>query len=731
MPDRLKKILLPGLLAGLILTPFLCAGAVFAAQNEKESPLIINGDNVEYSADKKEVVATGNIEVIYKGSKLTCRRLKVNMLTKEGVAEGDARVEDEKGVITGEKIVYNFADKTGVIYNADFRANPYFGKAKQVEKISEEEFVAKKGYFTTCSFDRPHYRIAAKKIKAFPGDKMQAEYTTLYLGPFPLLYLPRFNYSVKEPIMHIQVEPGKSNDWGMYLLTAWRYNLTENTNLKLFLDYRNKLGVAEGFELNYKSAETGNGDFKFYYTDEKSSDDGISNFQRYMVRWRHKWDIDPRTNVVAELHKISDQKRKYESGADFLQDYFFREYEQDAEPLSYFLFHHAFNYSSLDILMQARTNHWFDQVEKLPEINYSLPGVQVGETPLYFENFSQFGTYNKKADTKPETPDDVTMTRLDTTNRVSLPMKAGFVNIRPYLASRQTYYDKGANGDSNIVRTIFYSGADVSTKFYRTFNVKSNFMGMDINGLRHIITPSVGYLYTHEPTIPVSNLHQVDDVDAITRGNTATVSLSNKLQTKRNGQSVDFVDFWITSDYVINPKSGTDENSILYNPGNRLKSQFSDILFKLKVLPYSWLRMESEATFEHSDYTDINYNHFSVANYCFTFDLGKDRSFSIGQRYERKGNNEVTAGLAWRLNPKWKFGIYQRFNFKKSSILDRGFQEQEYTLTRNLHCWDVDISVNKKEGSGTTLFFTFRLKAFPENEFGFDQTMKEQKSGAQ
>jgi len=121
------------------------------AQERNESPLIINGDNVEYLADSKEVSATGNIEVIYKGSKLTCNSLKVNMQTKKGLAEGNARLEDEKGVVTGERIVYDFANKTGVILNADFHANPYFGKAKKVEKVSESEFVTKGGYFTTCS----------------------------------------------------------------------------------------------------------------------------------------------------------------------------------------------------------------------------------------------------------------------------------------------------------------------------------------------------------------------------------------------------------------------------------------------------------------------------------------------------------------------------------------------------------------------------------------------------
>lgn len=736
--SRNSKLLNPITLS--IVLGFIFWGSRVSAETAKESPMIINGDNVEYSADSKEVVATGNIEVIYKGAKLTCNRLKVNMQTKEGLAEGNARLDDAKGVVTGEKIIYDFANKTGIVYNADFRANPYFGKAKKVEKLSDSEFVSKSGYFTTCSLDRPHYRFASKKISMFPQDKMQAERTTLYLWSIPLLYLPRFNYSMKEPIMHVQVEPGTRKDWGQYILNNWRYNLTQNSNLTVFLDYRTKLGLAEGLDLNYKTLGTGSGDFKFYYTNEKADNlpaGAPTEFERYFMRWRHKWDIDERTNVTAEFFKIIDKRRKddatYPSTSSFLQDYFFREYEKDAQPLSYALFHHAFNYSSLDILLQKRTNHWFDQLDKLPEINYNLPSLQLGETPLYFENASQFGVYNKKGSMMtPALNDDVTVTRLDTTNRVSLPLRLGFIQFKPFVASQQTFYDKGANGQSGKVRTIFYSGADLSTKFYRVYNAKTNFLGLNINGIRHIITPSIGYLYTHPPTIPVGNIRQIDAVDAITRGNTATLSLSNKFQTKRNGQSVDFVDLLITTEYVFDPKSGAYQNSILYtNPGNKLESQLSDVLFKLKILPYSWMRFEGDATFEHSDYTSVNYNKFSLANYSLSFDLGKERSFSIGQRYERKGINEVTASFNWRLTPKWKIGIYQRYNLKKSTTLNKGSQEQQYTLTRDLHCWDMDISLNRKEDTGTTIFFTFRLKAFPENEFGFDQAMSDGHSGAQ
>ena len=85
--------------------------------------------------------------------------------------------------------------------------------------------------------------------------------------------------------------------------------------------------------------------------------------------------------------------------------------------------------------------------------------------------------------------DDLTLSRFDTTNKVSIPMKVAFLRVSPFVKVQETVYDKGANGSDLPARAIFYSGADVSTKFYRFFDVKTDIFGLDLNGLRHVITP--------------------------------------------------------------------------------------------------------------------------------------------------------------------------------------------------------------------------------------------------
>lgn len=725
--------------------------------------IVVNGDNVEYFTETQEVVAQGNVEIIYEGAKLTCRKLTVNTRTKQGVAEGNARLEDEKGIVEGEKIVYDFQNKTGTIVDADFRANPYFGKARNIDRLGEAEFIARYGHITTCSFDRPHYRISSKQMDILPGDKIQTRENILYLGSTPILYLPRFDHVLEDPMMHVRVMPGKSKDWGPYVLTGWKYSFTDYVSGRIYLDYRSKLGFAEGFGSNYSTPNIGKGDFKFYYSHEDpkrstlSSNAQRTEFQRYLVRWRHKWDISDQTNFVSEFYKIGDDRRKYyDINQNILKDYFYREYEKDSQPLSYALFHHSFGYSSINILAQKRVNHWFDQLEKLPEITYSLPSLQLWDTPLYFENSSVFANLNKKASMYPETADELSMNRLDIINKVSLPMKVAFLDFTPFVKDRQVIYDKGADGKSLPVNTIFYAGADLSTKFYRVFNIKTNALGLHLNGLRHIITPSIGYSYNHAPTISSTKLKYIDNVDLLTSSNAAALGLSNKLQTKRkdaNGKekTVDFLDINISTVYSFAPRViyGTryyyEQNGtrvLVVDPDQTKKAgaSFSDIFIKYKILPYSWLRIEGDATYKHSgmegDPDFENYNHFSQVNYDINFDFAKERSLGLGQRYERKGGNQITASFNWRLNPKWRFSIYQRYNLKSytddsNAFIEKGTLEQEFTVSRDLHCWEVDLTLNHKRNHGSGIFVVFRLKAFPEAEFSFDQSYNKPKTGAQ
>jgi len=703
-----------------------------AEQQEVKAPVTVNGDNVEYSTDSKEVSASGNVSIVYNDTKLTCEKIKINTETKEAEASGHVRLEDKGSFIEGERIKYNFQNKTGVIVDANFRAYPYFGKAESLDRVSEKEFICNHAYITTCSYDHPHYRLKSRQVDFFPGDKIKIKGVVFNFGQekqVPVLYLPGFEQSLKrDRLMHTQVTGGKTKDWGYYLLTASKINITDNVNARLYLDYRNYLGTGQGFITNYDSKVAGRGDFKFYYTQERDKSGRLGTdvnapkvFERYLVRWRHKWDIDPNTNFITQYYKIRDSRRAlYGTDNNFLKDYFPREFDKDTQPPSYAQLHHSFNYSGIDVVFQKRVNSWYDStqpdahVEKLPEISYSLPSIRVGQTPLFFENGSSFANFAYKY-TAPSS-NDFKMARMDTFNKLSLPMKVSFMRLTPFVAGRETFYDKGVNGITVHPRTIFYSGADLSTKFYRIFDVKTNFLGLDINGLRHIITPTIGYAYNHQPTVSSSKLKQIDSIDAIGYNNSVTLGFQNKLQTKRNNATVDLLDFRVDGGYMID---GIDTAT-----DSKLHGQLSDVTFNLDFLPYSRAKLHGDAIYAPKQ------NYFTQANADLSFAIAGG-NVSLGHRYERKGSKEMTFSTDWRLTPKWMVGFYGRYQFGDTTTEKGGVREQRITLTRDLHCWEIAFSLDSERGSGTSVWWTFRLKALPELEFDFNRSYSAPRPGAQ
>jgi hypothetical protein len=526
--------------------------------------------------------------------------------------------------------------------------------------------------------------------------------------------------------MHIQLMPGKRKDWGPYMLSTYRYDLTDYIHTSIYADYRSNYGVSEGLGINYAPEGFGKGDFKFYYTQERDhtlpkANNNPRKFQRYFIRNRYKWDIDQQTNLISEYYRIVDSKRfvpAYNTTYNILKDYFPREYEKDTQPLSYISLHRGFSYASLDTLIQKRTNRWYSMTEKLPEVTYSMASLQLGETPVYISNNTVFSSLNQKTAVPSLSTSDVYLTRLDTTNKLSLPAKICIFSFTPFVSNQEVFDDKRLNGSSSwhAPQSVFSTGADLSTKFYRFFNLNSPFF--NVNGLRHIITPGAAYVYQHDPTVPSSKLKS-SAADPVS--NSAALSLANKLQTKRKGQKVDLANLLIENTY--NFKTGAS---------NKAKGYLSDFIYTLDLWPYSWVTMHTKATYKHSgSRQDANYNRFSQVDNDINFSFGEERSFGFGQRYLRKGSNQQTYSFNYRLNPKWRFSLYQRYETGHDTNLKKGLREQEYTVWRDLHCWTIETVYNVTRDKGNSIMLIFRLKAFPEVGFNFNQSYHAPKPGSQ
>lgn len=691
-------------------------------------PVIVDGDKVEFFEEGKRITAEGNVKITYGDVKLFCDSIEVDTQAQKAACKGNVRIEHPDGVLTGDYIVYDLLNKKGEIITAEVKAFPWFGYSEETKRVQENEYLLKKGFFTTCDLDEPHYRIAAEEIRIFPDEKIIAKNAVFYIGKVPVLWFPYYYHPIIQTKSKVQFIFGNSSDWGYFVLSAWRFHIKGNSKVDVLLDYRTKKGFAEGANLYYYLSDfgldgLGEGLFRAYFAHQNDKgtydrsafreDEGTDPELRQRFQWMHRMDFNPTTVGMLEFNKVSD---KYVS-----KDYFYNEYEENNQvPANYFSIVSAQTNYMVTLEYNQRFNDFYTVTQKRPEVKLDIPDQRLWHTPFYYSSVMS-GTSFEKEFADDSEPSQETQ-RFDTFHKLSYAGKLGFLNITPFGSIRETVYSKNKWGDDFIARTAFGGGVGVFSRFHRIFDVETDFMGLDINALRHIIVPRAEYNHLHQPTVDKDSLFQMDDLDALEKENTVTLSLENKLQTKRHyGEglgTVDLVRFIVSTDYSFRMEK--DEFKF------EKEGKFEKISFDLEMKPYDWIYIDSEM--------EVLPKNQSISTGSVELSLFPNERFNLnaGYRYEKKPDdprNQLVLDLSYVLNPKWRFGLYERFDFHEGKI-----EEQQFTIVRDLHCWEVEVTYDV-DGEDLfkddfTLWIAFRIKAFPDLQLGLDRNYTKQPAGA-
>ncbi len=301
-----------------------------AAMYDESQPVDCQGDTIEYSDANKEVRITGNVIITHVDTRITAQKVIYFTQSKDIYASGKVILYKGEEIYSADKLYYNVQTRKGTLIHGNFKSGKIFGSAETVEKVSDKELIALKGYITTCDFKKPHYRIESKKLRIYPNDKVVARNVFFYVGNIPIMYMPYYSHSLKDNRPKVQIVPGHDKEWGNFLLTGWRYDINDNLKGWLRFDWRENLGFGEGIDVEYNTNKFGDGEFKGYYTqerDRKIKESLAAEKDRYRVALVHKWNMDSCTEVMAEINKYSDYT--------FIKDYFYDEYVENPLPTTY------------------------------------------------------------------------------------------------------------------------------------------------------------------------------------------------------------------------------------------------------------------------------------------------------------------------------------------------------------------------------------------------------------
>jgi len=690
-------------------------------------PIIVDGDKVEYFEEEGRIVAEGNVSITYGDVKLTCDRIEVNTQTRRALCEGNVRIEQEEGVLMGDRIRYDFAEKEGEIIGGVVEAFPWFGQAEESGKVGPNEYLLRKGFITTCDLDKPHYRISGEEIRVFPDDKVIAKNVVFYVGKVPVLWMPYYYHPIIQSRAKVQFIPGSNTDWGYFLLSAWRFYVKGNSRVDVLLDYRDKKGFAFGEDFYYNTSDfglegLGEGIFRSYFvyqngfgTYRKSSFRGEDTDPTWRKRfqWKHRIDFDPETIGMLEFNKLSDEY--------FLKDYFYNEYEEsNTVPPNYLSVTSNKSNYIFTLYANQRFNDFFKVVQRMPELKMDIPDQRLWNTPIYYGSQWSAVNFVKEYPREEQPPEKVA--RLDSYHKLSYVTHIGPLNLTPYGTFRESLYTR-TRWDHDIKdRMAVGGGLDTFMRFHRTFDYNTDLWGLDINGLRHIIVPTANYYHLHQPTLDERNLYHMDELDLLRKENGIFLSLENKLQTKRhtNGglKTMDLVRTIVSVDYLFR----MEKNNYQFQDDGK----FRNLALDIELSPYSWLYVDSRIEIAPKNQA-IKAGSIEASVYP-----SERFSLDLGYRYEKQVNeprNQLTFDTWYVISPKWKVGVYERFD-----IQGRTIEEQQYTLVRDLHCWEVELTYDI-EGSNFlkdkyAVWLAFRIKAFPDLYIGLSRSFTKRAPGS-
>jgi len=132
-------------------------------------------DSVVVMIKNKKIFLYGKTKTEYETIVLTAPKVSIDQQTQllsatnardsTGMVVEDAIFKDGESEFTSDTIVYNFKTQKGLTKNTITQSGEMFVHGEAVKKVDDNVTFVKRGFFTTCNLDEPHFGFRANKLK--------------------------------------------------------------------------------------------------------------------------------------------------------------------------------------------------------------------------------------------------------------------------------------------------------------------------------------------------------------------------------------------------------------------------------------------------------------------------------------------------------------------------------------------------------------------------------------
>jgi hypothetical protein len=696
-----------------------------------DAVVFYSGEKISTSSEPggvKDVGAKGAIKAIY--------------------VRGDIVMTEGLRTIRADEMYYDFENKKGVAINATIRTFdigrgiPIYVRAAKVRQIAEGKFAADNVIVTTSEFAKPQVSLEVSSIMITDTTTMdeqagqskdssydaQMQDVRLKAEDLPIFYLPYMRSNLERPDVPIKsVRIGHDSTWGTTVETRWFLSRMlglrepEGTDGTFNLDYLSDRGVGTGMDVDYEK-DNRLGKITGYFIHDRGEDDlGREDFRRNLEppedsRGKFSW-------VNREFMPYNWQVTTgiaYESDENFLESYYRQEYNTGPDRETYIHLKRIEDNWGIAFLGKGRINNFADELEEMPTGEFHLTGQSIFDDKMTLYSDTQGGQYRQRIGNDHDTVMDESYFSYGThRTEVDMPMWANGVKVVPFVVGTVGYDDRsgfnramvdGTNTGGINEETIGIGefGVRSSTEFWKAYpGVKSRLL--DLNGLRHIITPSAA-----------TSVYGVSDT-TVDQHNAVRAELLQRLQTKRgpDGRTVDWMRLNLGGTWFEdNDERTSDSGPYRYlwnNPMTPLRtismpgilnSDLGDGLKKFETYgpvrdyfdaDYMW-QISDTTSLLSSGFYDIHSGTVEQLDIGFSRTRWPDLSYYIGNRYLRNtqvldehGTNSLLFAATYVIDSRYTVVFTQQYDFDYRANVD-----SEITLIRRYHrmYWAISFSAD-------------------------------------
>lgn len=225
--------------------------AARAAQNER---MVVEAEEMINNRDSNTIIASGKVQIFYKGRLLEADRVTYNQTTQQVLAEGNAKLTERDGsVVRADKFELTDDFKEGFIDSLQYDTTDKTHVSSPHGEVIGDYRVFEKGSYTACEAckddpSRPRlWQIKAKRIIHDTKEKMvyYEDAAFEFLGT-PIAYIPYLSQpdpTVKRKTGFLLPSVTYANFIGVGVKAPFFWDIAPDTDLTLTPTYYNKSGI--------------------------------------------------------------------------------------------------------------------------------------------------------------------------------------------------------------------------------------------------------------------------------------------------------------------------------------------------------------------------------------------------------------------------------------------------------------------------------------------------------